>query len=129
MAKYDIKARYLINNWKNLSSKEIEALCNNISWFNLCRFEKLSIPFIENFKSFIYWDALATNPQTTQKIYMRFKNDFYMPSVLANIQIDEDIIMENIFDMIHLAPIVVKYQKSLSQSNRDKIIMIYELNK
>ena len=126
---YNIKTKYLINNWRKLTPGEIKGLSANISWFNLCRFEKLDDKFIEKFKCHIIWDALIGNPFMPQELIIKFRGNFNMSNVFYYYQIDEDLIMEHINEWIDCIPIILAYQQNIGSENRDTIMMLYELYK
>lgn len=124
---YDVKTKYLINNWKKLSTSEIRGLVANVSWFNICMSEHLTCKFVKKFENYIEWRALSANPYITQDIIVEYRDRFDMNFILSLHLIDEEIIMDNLDYFIKYAPSLLKYQ-SMSLEGRSRVKMLYELS-
>lgn len=125
---YDVKARYLINNWKKLSKKELIGLIKNVNWFNLCRSESLTIEFLTKFENYIIWRNIEDNPFLTQNIILHFYKSLNMSVIFSKYLIPESVIMDNISIFMDFIPVILEYQ-DINSDNKDTLKMLYELNK
>lgn len=128
MTNYDIKIKYLMNNWKKLKPSEAKALAGNLSWTHLCKTEKLEEKFILKFEDWILWDFLAMNPNLTEDLILKFKDRFYIPMICGHQKLREEFIFDNLDIFMRYIPIILQYQ-SLDYSARNKLLMLQELNK
>lgn len=125
---YDYKTKYLLNNWKKLKDGELKALSNNVSWFNICNFEPITIEFIDKFQHRILWMIYSRNRFISEDVIIKYHKLLILPEVIINNNLRENFIMDNISIFIDHIPYLLKTH-NFSTDSYNKLKVIYELNK
>lgn len=120
------RTKFLINNWKRLTDKELKGLCPYVNWFDLCQRENLTVEFVNKFEDRIVWVALSINRNIDEHVLIKYIDKLSIIDILYSNRLNEKLIMNNVDKFSKYIPEILKTQV-LSKNTYDDLKLIWEL--